>query len=141
MHFKDVFLTSVLVNGGLFFLCCLVLFLGVKELRNIFGELCTVLYPCSWAWVPAPSVSADCSNYSCFTVTAISGTGLEIDYNLHWSMLPDVVDDFAVKNNLLQGPEATFFLLLRLLQAGLLPSVPHQRGTTPPAPERARQRG
>ncbi|KAK6303425.1 hypothetical protein J4Q44_G00258790 [Coregonus suidteri] len=69
-----VFLTSALVMGGLFFLCCLVLFLGVKEQRDVFGELCTVLYPCSWAWVPvpAPSVSADCSNYSCSTVAGIS---------------------------------------------------------------------
>ncbi|XP_055787458.1 sodium-dependent lysophosphatidylcholine symporter 1-A-like [Salvelinus fontinalis] len=53
---------------------------------DVFGELCTVLYPCSWAWVPvpAPSVSAG--------------------------------------------------------RAGLLPPVPHQQGTTPPAPERARHR-
>ncbi|XP_021330193.2 sodium-dependent lysophosphatidylcholine symporter 1 [Danio rerio] len=190
---RRAYLTGALVLGMLYFLCCLILFLGVKEqlaplsnldrinvpyltgmkmvvghtpyVRLVFGFLfsslafqmaqgnfalfcthaanmggyfqhlvlilltsATISIP-MWqtilvkigkkttifiglsVYIPALTViSLVNSNLPVFIImSVISGTSLAALYLLPWSMLPDVVDDFKVKNPLCQDLEPLFY--------------------------------
>ncbi|CAB1329945.1 unnamed protein product, partial [Coregonus sp. 'balchen'] len=176
---RKAFLTSALVIGGLFFLCCLVLFLGVKEqhaplysparvrlsylttlkmlvchipyqrlvLGLLFAALafqmslgnfalfCThvaglgaqfqhlllalliaatiavPLWQAILLFIPAVTIIACVpSNLPVFvTMCVMLGFSLATMFLLPWSMLPDVVDDFALRNPCCKDLEPLFF--------------------------------
>ncbi|XP_041701787.1 sodium-dependent lysophosphatidylcholine symporter 1-like isoform X2 [Coregonus clupeaformis] len=176
---RKAFLTSALVIGGLFFLCCLVLFLGVKEQhaplysparvrlsylttlkmlvchipyqRLVLGLLfaavafqmslgnfalfCThvaglgaqfqhlllalliaatiavPLWQAILLFIPAVTIIACVpSNLPVFvTMCVMLGFSLATMFLLPWSMLPDVVDDFALRNPCCKDLEPLFF--------------------------------
>ncbi|XP_051736631.1 sodium-dependent lysophosphatidylcholine symporter 1-like isoform X2 [Ctenopharyngodon idella] len=162
---RTAYLTGALVLGILYFLCCLVLFLGVKEqlaplskldrinisyltgikmmlghtpyVRLVFGFLfaslafqtaATISIPV-WQtllvkigkkttifigllmYIPALIViSLVKSNLPVFIIMSmLAGTSLASLFLLPWSMLPDVVDDFKVKNPSCQDIEPLFY--------------------------------
>nr|XP_009302560.1 uncharacterized protein LOC571061 isoform X5 [Danio rerio] len=55
---RKAFMFSALVMSSLFFVCCMVLFLGVKEQKDVFRQLYTVLLACCWfrSSIPASHV-------------------------------------------------------------------------------------
>uniref|UniRef100_A0A4W5K686 Major facilitator superfamily domain containing 2a-like 2 n=1 Tax=Hucho hucho TaxID=62062 RepID=A0A4W5K686_9TELE len=158
-HTRKAFLTSALVIGGLLFLCCLALFLGVKEqqgesrVRTLelglergqfrtmslgnFALFCThvaglgaqfqhlllallvrqfsvplwqailvrvgkktTLFIGLSLFIPTVTIIACVpSNLPVFvTMCVMLGFSLPVSYYSCWSMLPDVVDDFALRN-------------------------------------------
>ncbi|XP_051518601.1 sodium-dependent lysophosphatidylcholine symporter 1-like isoform X2 [Myxocyprinus asiaticus] len=162
---RRAYLTAALVLGMLYFLCCLVLFIGVKEqlaplskldhintsyLSSMKMVVCHIPYVqlvfgflfaslafqmaqgnfalfCTHAadmgayfqhlvlillsYIPALTViSLVRSNLPIFIIMSVlAGTSLAALYLLPWSMLPDVVDDFKVKNPSCQDLEPLFY--------------------------------
>ncbi|KAM7411429.1 hypothetical protein PAMA_021428 [Pampus argenteus] len=162
---QKAFLTSSLVIGALFFLCSLVLFLGVKEqqapihsddkvrpsyLTSLKLLICHISYQrlvlgfvfsalafqmslgnfalfCSHAaglgaqfqhlllvlllFIPAVIIVACVpSNLPVFmTMCILMGFSVATIFLLPWSMLPDVVDDFAVRHPSFKDLEPLFF--------------------------------
>ncbi|CAB1335926.1 unnamed protein product [Coregonus sp. 'balchen'] len=147
---RRAYVLAALVLGGLYFLCCVVLFLGVKEqlaplstlgrirmpylegMKMVVGHTPytaatlsipiwqtlllrlgkkTTLYIGLSMYVPALVIIASIrSNLPVFIIMSIiSGSSLSALYLLPWSMLPDVVDDFKVKNPTSTDLEPMFY--------------------------------
>ncbi|XP_073731171.1 sodium-dependent lysophosphatidylcholine symporter 1-like isoform X3 [Misgurnus anguillicaudatus] len=162
---RRAYVTAALILGMLYFLCCLVLFLGVKEklaplskldsmnmpyltgmkmvvchipyVKLVFGFLFaslafqtaatfstplwqtllvklgkkTTIFIGLSTYIPSLIViSLVRSNLPIFVIMSVlAGTSLAALYLLPWSMLPDVVDDFKVKNPSCQDLEPLFY--------------------------------
>ncbi|RXN11255.1 sodium-dependent lysophosphatidylcholine symporter 1-like protein [Labeo rohita] len=134
---RRAYLIGALVLGMLYFLCCLILFIGVKEqlaplskldrinvsyltgmkmvvrhtpyVRLVFGFLFASL--AFQVYIPALIViSIVKSNLPTFIIMSmLAGMSLAALYLLPWSMLPDVVDDFKVKNPSCHDLEPLFY--------------------------------
>ncbi|XP_067226717.1 sodium-dependent lysophosphatidylcholine symporter 1-like isoform X2 [Chanodichthys erythropterus] len=125
---RTAYLTGALILGMLYFLCCLVLFLGVKEQLDGSGKFRPLLYSCSayGRIFPAScSLVIDSSHNIHPSVADVIDQNRQESHYIHRpfngypssncdissekSMLPDVVDDFKVKNPSCQDLEPLFY--------------------------------
>ncbi|XP_073765858.1 sodium-dependent lysophosphatidylcholine symporter 1-B-like isoform X1 [Danio rerio] len=132
---RKAFMFSALVMSSLFFVCCMVLFLGVKEQKGplsthmnttylnamkklighrSFQRLLLAFFCSTLAFqllIPALVVLVSTSdNFPVYLLMCVViGSSLASLFLLPWSMLPDVVDEFAVLNPSCEGLEPLFF--------------------------------